>query len=111
MNTLEFLSRLRSLNISLALAGDELRISAPKGVLTPDLRAELTQRKPEIVAFLRQAKPATGNVRPPLLRTSREGELPLSFAQERIWFLDQLEPGLQHSCGASPAWRAGYDGA
>jgi amino acid adenylation domain-containing protein len=36
---------------------------------------------------------APGTQAPPLKRAPRDGALPLSFAQQRLWFLEQLEPG------------------
>jgi len=38
-------------------------------------------------------KEAGGLAGRPISRVSRESELPLSFAQQRLWFLDQLTPG------------------
>ncbi|HYG62668.1 MAG TPA: amino acid adenylation domain-containing protein, partial [Thermoanaerobaculia bacterium] len=35
----------------------------------------------------------TGLAQPPLVPMPRQGDLPLSFAQQRLWFLEQLQPG------------------
>ncbi len=52
----------------------------------PDV-AELAEH----ITRLRQEAPA--RVMPPIERADRAGPLPLSFAQQRLWFLDRLEPG------------------
>ena len=88
MNTIEFLSYLRRLNIRLFADGDRLRCQAAPGTLTPILKAELAERKSEILTFLNQANIDS----PKLIKSiSREQDLPLSFAQQRLWFLNQLE--------------------
>jgi amino acid adenylation domain-containing protein/non-ribosomal peptide synthase protein (TIGR01720 family) len=42
-----------------------------------------------VEALRRAGRPAL----PPVAPARRDGPLPLSFAQERLWFLDRLEPG------------------
>ena len=53
--------------------------------------------KPTIAGLARSVEKAIaaagGMEAPPIEATARDGELRLSFAQERLWFLDQLEPG------------------
>ena len=41
---------------------------------------------------------------PAIVPVPREGELPLSFAQERLWFIDQLQPG-ESAYNVPGAWR------
>jgi len=41
----------------------------------------------------RELRQGVGVGAPPIERRERVGELPLSFAQQRLWFIDQLEPG------------------
>jgi amino acid adenylation domain-containing protein len=93
VKTIEFLSYLNSLGIQVFANGERLRINAPKGVLTPELRTELAERKGELLAFLHQVNLANEATSPRILPVARDQNLPLSFAQLRLWFLDQLEPG------------------
>ncbi len=77
MNTAALLLESLRDGAQLWVEGDEVYFQAAEGVLAPDLREELSERKAEIVALL-----------------GKRGRYALpSFAQQRLWFLDRWEPG------------------
>ena len=89
MKTIEqFLSDLYRQEVQLWAEGDRLRCNAPEAVLTEDLSAQLRARKAEILAFLQQHETNAAAAIQPVPRT---GPLPVSFAQQRLWFLEQMQ--------------------
>ncbi len=89
----KFLARLREMNMTVWSEGGRLRVSAPPGVLTSELREELTERKEEILEFLRDVREAYDQPAPPLRPIPRNEPLELSFSQQRLWMLDQMTQG------------------
>jgi amino acid adenylation domain-containing protein len=88
----DLLSELRGRGIELSLAGEKVVSRAPKGALTPELAAALRERRDELRAFLEAAqREAALAAVPPLRPVERAEFMPVSFSQERLWYLTQVE--------------------
>lgn len=92
MTITELLSQCQQLGIRLWAQEGRLFFRAPESVLTPELRAELSQRKEELIELLRGNGNGQHAARPALRRQPRDKHFPLTFGQERLWFLWQWEP-------------------
>uniref|UniRef100_UPI0009B8455B hybrid non-ribosomal peptide synthetase/type I polyketide synthase n=1 Tax=Paenibacillus polymyxa TaxID=1406 RepID=UPI0009B8455B len=84
--------QIRKKGIDLWVEDGNLRFRAPKGVLTPELRCDLQAHKKMLLSYLQEQEGGSGLLSLPLAPISRKAELPLSFAQQRLWFMQQLDP-------------------
>ncbi|HTQ77181.1 MAG TPA: amino acid adenylation domain-containing protein, partial [Burkholderiales bacterium] len=84
---LELLNALRVKDVSLWVDNDQISYDAPAGALTEGDLAALRSHKPEILKLLAARDPGAA----PIERADRSAPLPLSLAQQRLWFIDRLE--------------------
>jgi len=85
----------------------QLKVRAPKGALTAEVRDRLVAHKPTLLAWLRSR---SGSTRPSITPVPRDRPLPLSFAQQRLWVLEQVEgAGATYSVPAAFRMRGALD--
>ncbi len=93
MTPAELVSHLQGLDVKLWLDGDRLRYSAPRGVMSQALLEKLAEHKEGVREFLKRARGAVADSSAPAFAArEHDGELPLSFAQQRMWLINQLAP-------------------
>ena len=56
MKKIEFVSYLQNLGVKLWMEQEQLRYRSPKGVMTPELKQDIVDRKTEILELLREAQ-------------------------------------------------------
>ncbi|HAP62020.1 MAG TPA: hypothetical protein DCR93_21810, partial [Cytophagales bacterium] len=78
--------------IQLHVEGDQLKISAPEGSMTPELLQQLKASKAELMAWIKkyQTKSAETTVTPIPQAVAAEQGYPVSAGQRRMWVLSQV---------------------
>ncbi|MEG4916422.1 amino acid adenylation domain-containing protein [Microcoleus sp. B7-D4] len=92
MNLNQFLAELAERGIKLWVEGDTLRFRAPKGAMTSEERDLLVLHKAKVISLLSQNNTSANGTSQTIVPVSEQRDIPLSFPQEQLWFLTELEP-------------------
>ena len=90
MNTVGIIELAVSSNVGLFVKDGQLGVRADKGALSDELKSLIKQHKDEIIAYLSGMAPA---VKLPPIKALGSDKAPLSYAQQRLWFVDKLNGG------------------
>jgi hypothetical protein len=89
MSVEDILVKLDRIGVDIRVEDQQLKIRAPKGVLTSELREEISTNR-DLVILQINLRDALDRKAPALVAQARPEHLPLSYAQERLWLLEQI---------------------
>ncbi len=87
----KFLLYLKNKNIKLWLEDDNLKYHGPQKIITPQILSQLKERRLEIIEFLQKHKADSSSLSI-IYPRKKQDCYDLSFGQQRLWFMSELEP-------------------
>jgi amino acid adenylation domain-containing protein len=87
----ELLTLLRQKEVRIWAEGDKLRYSARDGAFTPDVLEAISHHKDDLLEVIHRVDAFQPAEEPTIRRYPRSDFIPLSYAQQGMWFLHQLE--------------------
>ena len=94
MTLKEFLISLNARGIQVYLDEGKLKTKSQPGAITEEIAAGIRERKDALIALLASAAPQAPDAT--LVPIAQADRGTLSFAQQRLWFLDQFANGSAH---------------
>ncbi|HSX62871.1 MAG TPA: condensation domain-containing protein, partial [Tahibacter sp.] len=113
MNITDLLARLQHSGVVASVQDGRLKTAAPKGAIDAELAALIRTHRDALIAFLQRADAqAAEKAKLVIAKAAPAGSYPLSFSQQRLWFIDRLQGGsAQYNIPFALKIRGDIDGA